>query len=60
MKHEIEPDTSNVIFLDEFPKFIERHKTKHALGQLTLFANSNPGQLILFPERVGDLPDAAA
>lgn len=61
MAYENEPqvDYENVVFLDEYPQFIERRRVKHALGQLTLFANSNGGQLLLFPERE-DVPDGAA
>lgn len=52
-------NTDNVIFLDELPRFIERRDTKLALGQLTLFANDDECQLLLFPERE-EWPDDAA
>lgn len=61
MAYENEPqiDYENVVFLDEYPQFIERRRVREALGQLTLFANSPGCQLILFPEK-GDIPDGAA
>lgn len=57
---EREPDYENVVFIDEYPHFIERRKVKHALGQLTLAVNSQDGQLLLFPDRAEELPDGAA
>ena len=60
MAGEREPDYDNVVFLDEYPQFIERRRVKEALGQLVLFANTPPNQLLIFPDRQQDIPDGAA
>ena len=55
-----EPDYENVVFIDEYPHLMERRRVKQMLGQLTLAVNTDPNQLILFPERPDDPPDGAA
>jgi hypothetical protein len=60
MAHEQEPNYDNVVFLDEYPQFIERRRVKEALGQLTLAVNTDPGQLLLFTGAGEELPDGAA
>lgn len=59
MAYEQEPSYENVVFLDEYPQFIERRRVKEALGQLTLAVNTDPAQLLLFTPRE-DVPDGAA
>jgi len=55
-----QPDYENVVFLDEYPQFIERRRVKHALGQLTLLVNTPDNQLLLFPEPTNEPPKGAA
>lgn len=58
---ENEPNTDNVVFIDEYPHLMRRREVKQALGQLTLAVNTNPNQLLLFPVQEGmDLPDEPA
>ncbi len=46
---EQEPNTDNVVFIDEYPHLMRRREVKQALGQLTLAVNTDPNQLLLFP-----------
>lgn len=55
---ELQPDTENVVYIDEYPHLVERRKVKQALGQLTLFVNHPENQLLVFPDR--ELPDTIA
>lgn len=50
----------NVVFIDEYPHLMERRRVKQALGQLTLAVNTDPNQLILFPDPEEPTPDGAA
>lgn len=60
MAHEQAPDYENVVFLDEYPQFIERRRVREMLGQLTLAVNTDPGQLFLFTGAGEELPDQPA
>lgn len=61
---EQEPDTTNVLYMDEYRKarWMAELKRSRNLGQLALFNGEyeNPAQLILFPDSSGDVPDPAA
>lgn len=57
-----EPDTTNVVYIDEYPElqkkvWLRRLNDSRALGQLALFPK-DPGQLVLF--RSPEDPDPAA
>ena len=58
---ETEPNTENVVYIDEYPELKKRvwlrRLAESRLGQLALFPE-DPAQLILFPTE-GD-PDGAA
>ncbi len=44
---ENQPDTENVVYIDEYPHLVERVRLQR-LGQLSLF-RADQDQLILFP-----------
>lgn len=49
---ENEPDTDNVVYIDEFKRerWLHNLRVSRELGQLALFPN-DPAQLMLFPEQ---------
>lgn len=57
---EKEPDTENVVYMDEYPHIEERLRLKR-MGQLTLFSSEmGDTNLILFEMPEGSPPDGAA
>lgn len=61
---ESEPNTENVLYMDEYRKarWLAELKRSRDLGQMALFNGEYelPGQLILFPVSTGEVPDGAA
>lgn len=57
---ELVPDTTNIVYIDEYPELKKRvwlrNLATQRSGQLALFAE-HPGQLLLFPDP--ELPDGA-
>jgi hypothetical protein len=56
-----EPDTENVVYIDEYPElqkrvWLRRLHQQRNMGQLALF-QSDPAQLLLFPDP--ESPDGA-
>lgn len=55
---EREPDTENVVYIDEYPHLSERARLRR-MGQMTLFAvEPEVGNLVLF--ELPEPPDGAA